>query len=82
MLRRVELAWPVTEPELRQRVVDECLTAYMAVNRDAWDLGADGVYHRVDAAAHPKGEGAQDTLMVRYGRHPAKTKAKTKSKGK
>ncbi len=82
MLRRVELAWPVTEPELRQRVVDECLTAYMADNRDAWDLGADGVYHRVDAAAHPKGEGAQDTLMVRYGRHPAKTKAKTKSKGK
>src|SRR5690606_3493133 len=29
MTRRVELAWPVQEPKLRQRVIDECLVAYL-----------------------------------------------------
>jgi phosphohistidine phosphatase len=29
MLRRVELAWPVTDPALRQRIMDECLNAYL-----------------------------------------------------
>ncbi len=29
MLRRVEMAWPVTDPQLRQRIIDECLVAYL-----------------------------------------------------
>ncbi|MGH8858569.1 MAG: polyphosphate kinase 1, partial [Polaromonas sp.] len=29
MLRRVELAWPVTDPAIRQRIIDECLVAYL-----------------------------------------------------
>ena len=68
MMRRVELAWPVTDPALRQQIVDECLVAYLHDNRDAWTLNADGVYER---AAHPSdGIGAQDALMVRYGPVP------------
>jgi len=66
MLRRIELAWPVTDPALRQRIIDECLVAYLHDGRDAWDLGADGVYH---SAAAKNGHGAQNALAARYAAH-------------
>ena len=66
MLRRVELAWPVNDPRLRQRIIDECLVACLHDNRDAWDLMADGTYKRVKGAGDPKGHGAQVALMARY----------------
>jgi polyphosphate kinase len=65
MTRRIELAWPVTDPILRQRIIDECLIAYLHDGRDAWDLAADGQYHRVGLTA--PGHGAQNALMQRYG---------------
>ncbi|ABM33194.1 Polyphosphate kinase [Paracidovorax citrulli AAC00-1] len=65
MLRRVELAWPVDDPELRQRIIDECLVAYLHDDKDAWTLQPDGSYAR---APHPvSGHGAQQALMLRYG---------------
>ncbi len=66
MLRRVELAWPVTDPELRQRIIDECLVASLHDGRDAWDLGPDGCYTRVDATRNDTRPGAQAALMARY----------------
>jgi polyphosphate kinase len=66
MLRRVELAWPVSDPHLRQRIVDECLVAYLHDDRDAWDLMPDGTYKRVKGAQDPKAHGAQAALMARY----------------
>ena len=63
MLRRIELAWPVTDPVIRQRIVDECLVAYLHDGVDAWDLQADGTYRRVNS--EPK-NGAQAALMRRY----------------
>jgi polyphosphate kinase len=65
MTRRIELAWPVTDPVLRQRIIDECLIAYLHDGRDAWDLAADGQYHRVGLTT--PGPGAQNALMQRYG---------------
>jgi polyphosphate kinase len=62
MLRRIELAWPVTDPVLRQRVIDECLVPYLHDGRDAWDLGADGRYSRTQRDGHS----AQIALMNRY----------------
>ena len=65
MTRRVELAWPVQEPKLRQRVIDECLVAYLHDDRDAWMQQPDGSYL---PAAHPHdGHGAQNALMQLYG---------------
>lgn len=65
MMRRVEVAWPVTDPDLRQQIVDECLVAYLHDDKDAWTLNADGSY---DPAPNPvSGKGAQNALMVRYG---------------
>ena len=66
MLRRVELAWPVLDAQLRQRIIDECLVAYLHDDRDVWDLMPDGTYKRVKGAGEPKGHGAQAALMARY----------------
>lgn len=67
MLRRVELAWPVLDPVLRQRIVDECLVAGLHDVQGSWELQADGRYTRVRQAAGRQGPGAQEALMVRYG---------------
>jgi polyphosphate kinase len=74
MLRRVELAWPVTDPHLKQRVIDECESLYLSDTRDAWDLQANGHYTlaSLDSAPHkgraPAAVSAQTDLMARYGR--------------
>ncbi|MDA7416213.1 polyphosphate kinase 1 [Xenophilus arseniciresistens] len=75
MMRRVELAWPVTDPVLRQRLIDECLVAYLHDGRDAWELQADGQYLRLHQDSHAGEDGAsrrievhgaQQALMDRY----------------
>ena len=70
MLRRVELAWPVIDPVLRQRIVDECLVAYLHDGVDAWDLQADGRYVRVNPSDPAQRHGAQAALMARYTASP------------
>jgi polyphosphate kinase len=67
MLRRVELAWPITDAGQRQRIIDECLVACMEDNVDAWDLLADGTYVRVRPEGRRAAHGAQAALMARYG---------------
>jgi polyphosphate kinase len=80
MLRRVELAWPVEDAALRQRVIDECLVAYLHDNVDAWAMDANGRYTRVQPAkprrttstatqtTKPvKTHGAQVALMALHG---------------
>jgi len=59
---RIEVAWPVRDPALRRRVVDECLEPYLHDRRDAWTLQPDGHYERVAV----DGPSAQQTLMALY----------------
>jgi len=66
MVRRVELAWPVTDPDQRQRIIDECLVAYLHDSVDAWDLCANGTYARVLAVGNKAAHSAQAALMTRY----------------
>jgi polyphosphate kinase len=66
MMRRVELAWPVTDPAQRQRIVDEDLVAYLHDGVDAWDLLPDGTYARVKPPEQGQAHGAQAALMGRY----------------
>jgi polyphosphate kinase len=66
MMRRVELAWPVTDPVQRQRIIDEELVAYLHDGLDAWDLLPDGTYARVKPVARQVAHGAQAALMARY----------------
>jgi polyphosphate kinase len=77
MLRRIELAWPVNDPRLRQRLIDECLVAYLHDNRDAWELQPDGAYKRVKGAEDPRGHAAQEALMERYAAPPGEEEVRT-----
>jgi len=62
MFRRIELAWPVRDARLRQRVIDECLVPYLHDTLDAWLQQADGSYQRVSTT----GISAQQALMRRF----------------
>jgi polyphosphate kinase len=62
MFRRIEIAWPVRDPALRQRVIDECLVPYLHDARDAWTLRSDGSYTR----SRTDGPSAQEALMRLY----------------
>jgi polyphosphate kinase len=73
MTRRVELAWPVLELSLRQRLIDECLLAYLHDTRNAWTLDADGKYRRVEKQGR-KPQSAQALLMQKYS--PAQPKSR------
>jgi polyphosphate kinase len=64
MLRRIEVAWPVRDVALRQRVIDEGLMPYLLDGQDAWEQQSDGHYLRVGDA----GLSAQRALMARHGR--------------
>jgi polyphosphate kinase len=71
MFRRIEVAWPVRDARLRQRVIDECLVPYLHDELDAWVQQADGHYRRV--AEEPGRPGlprqavsAQQALVRRY----------------
>jgi len=67
MVRRVEICWPVTDPGLRQRLVDECLLAYLHDGVDAWDMQSDGSYLSVIGTRGTEGHSAQQALMMRHG---------------
>jgi polyphosphate kinase len=62
MFGRIEVAWPVRDAPLRQRVIDECLVPYLNDRQDAWLLRSDGSYAPVTRDA----PGAQQALMQRF----------------
>lgn len=62
MDRRIEVAWPVRDPALRQRVIHECLNLYLEDQQDAWIQGPTGHYERV---GH-QGPSAQQILAAQY----------------
>ena len=82
MLRRIELAWPVTDPALRRRIIDECLLAYLHDEALSWHMQPDNSYQRASAAFDtPKN--VQKALMDSYCTEaPAQRIASKKTKGK
>jgi polyphosphate kinase len=65
MFRRVEVAFPVRDPVLRKRVLDEGLRTYLADNVDAWELHSDGSWTKVSRRRGTRARAAQDTLLAR-----------------
>ena len=63
MFRRIEVAWPLRDAALRQRVIDECLVPYLHDAQDAWEQRPDGSYERAGSA----GPSAQQALLRLYG---------------
>jgi polyphosphate kinase len=66
MMRRIEIAWPVLDKALRQKVIDECLVAYLYDNTDAWELQIDGHYQHKQPARGQFHLSAQVELMKKY----------------
>jgi polyphosphate kinase len=59
---RVEVAFPIDDPKLKQRVLSEGITAYLEDNSQAWELEAGGSYRRL-AAPDQKAQRAQEYLL-------------------
>ena len=71
MVRRIEIAWPVKDEALRDRIMAECLGNYLADTQDAWELQPDGRYKPLITASTAKSAvrrsvSAQATLMKQY----------------
>jgi len=62
MFRRIEVAWPIRDPSIRQRVIDEALVPYLHDACDAWAQQPDGRYLRIAT----DGPSAQQALMRRF----------------
>ncbi|HKR77688.1 MAG TPA: RNA degradosome polyphosphate kinase, partial [Rhodanobacter sp.] len=52
LMRRIEIAFPIRDPELASRVYEETLANGLADNTQAWLLDADGRYHRATPGRH------------------------------
>jgi polyphosphate kinase len=60
LFRRVEVGFPISEPDMRQRVIAD-LDLCLQDNTGAWDLQADGVWAR----SHPRaGEDAVSVQQI------------------
>lgn len=65
--RRIETCFPLDDPDLKARVIDEALENYLADNTNAWVLNRHGHYHRLSPGESPA-HTAQDRLLERLAR--------------
>ena len=71
LFRRIEVAFPVLDPALKARVIDEGLKPYLADSRDAWELDADASYARAKPRPRAQPSSAQAELLERMADRPA-----------
>ncbi len=62
LMRRIEVAFPILDPVLAQRVFDETLANTLADNTQAWLLGSNGRYTRATPGDRPP-YNAQQSLL-------------------
>ena len=65
MIRRIEIAWPITDSAMQTRIMQECVEPYLSDTADAWILAGGGVYQAL-SAHHHHGKSAQKMLIERY----------------
>jgi polyphosphate kinase len=65
LFRRIEVAFPVLDKELKARVIAEGLAVCFDDNCGAWDLGPDGEYRRAKPARRGRACAAQELLLDR-----------------
>ena len=70
LFRRIEVAFPVLDKDLKARVVAEGLVAGFEDTGNAWDLGADGAYRRARPARRGHADGSQELLLDRLAERP------------
>jgi polyphosphate kinase len=64
LFRRIEVAFPILDPELARRVVSESLAACLADNHDAWLLDSDGAWHKPKRRKGAPVHSAQTDLLA------------------
>ena len=67
LFRRVEVAFPVLDKILKNRVISEGLQPYLKDNVNAWELSADGHYHRRKPRGKQNAFCAQQHLALALG---------------
>ena len=67
LFRRIEVAFPVLDKSLKKRVMNEGLMPYLKDNQNAWELDAEGLYHRKRPTRSQKAFSAQQFLMTTVG---------------
>ena len=63
--KRIEVAFPLRDPALKKRVIDEGLLLYVADNRDAWELNSNGEWSKSKARRGARSRSAQAELLAR-----------------
>ena len=71
LFRRIEVAFPVLDPALKGRVIDEGLKPYLGDSRDAWELDVDASYARAKPRPRAQPSSAQVELLERMADKPA-----------
>ena len=66
LLRRVEVAFPIKNPVLKQKVIQEGLKALLADNASAWRMHFDGSYQQLQTKAKQKPIIGQNVLMDQF----------------
>jgi polyphosphate kinase len=71
MLRRIEIAWPIKDEEMQQRIMQECLMPYLADTADAWVQIPNGEYERINqqnstSKRSATTQSAQQQLIARF----------------
>jgi polyphosphate kinase len=62
--RRVEALFPIEDPDLRKRLIEDLLSAELRDNEDARELHSDGTYHPVSRAHGEQSFSAQRYFMA------------------
>ncbi|MCD7099778.1 polyphosphate kinase 1 [Stenotrophomonas sp. MMGLT7] len=63
LLRRVETCFPILDPKLIERIEHEVLQNYLDDNLNAWELRADGCYHKLRPEPGQPPHSAQMALL-------------------
>lgn len=64
--KRIELAFPILDPKLKKRIINEGLKFYLADNQQGWEMNGAGAYQR-RRSARAKPHSAQSELMLTLG---------------
>ncbi|CAM8354608.1 Ppk Polyphosphate kinase [Candidatus Methylopumilus planktonicus] len=77
LFRRIEVAFPILDPELKQKVINEGLNELLK-DVSSWNMNADGLYKQSIPSSNVKLSGQQN-LLLKYSvaAKPAKRKLKT-----
>jgi polyphosphate kinase len=66
--RRVEICFPILDPQLKKRVINVGLKPYLEDSGQAWTMGPDGDYH-VESPRQGEHAVAQESLLKLLAQH-------------